>query len=1009
MNRHHLCRRTLFFRVVVAAVAVLLAALFVPSPVTPAAEPAACLPTGEAGEYVLNFDGFPVGDILNGVGAIGGTRFMGDDTLTVVEPTWEDLPDMYYPPPVSHQLLNDPGAREFGSTSMPLRIGFAGLVDSVSVSAGLLYLEEGFTATMIAYGFDAAGRRIEVDRDEMTLGLDGVNPVCLRVEEAGQIFEVVIDYGFVMQPELIDNLIVRLSEGAPPVPVDETPPVVAIESPEGGAVVTGTFVRLEGTITEDRELLGAQLWINDVLWGELGFSPIGESTYFFGVDAIPASDLVNCGPNAFEVFAYDREGNQGNDQIAFRLSAGDLEVVGAEPVQVLYGAPLVQGKATAFRVTVNSTFCSEVEAEFRLGLPADQWETTAPASPMNIEAVPSDWRMPEVSGPVAIPAGASGFQIMLPFIPEGMADAPWDPVTNPYGRIDLIRAVPRPAAATVMFSIDVDPNGAYDEADESDNRFSSPAYETVTTRGVSVVFIGQAWDSAEIAAASRFDNEAQFITRLPDYAEQQMDYLLGTYPVADAKVTWRVLPTLYFRADYESLYRAAPPEQDCWSVTANYEKPCNPCFSDMMSSLIQGDPSTSHFDAVALVQPFGCCGCNSAGIAFYAEDDGAADGNVTHELGHQDNSAWDCYACRFADGRTGCVADGPLACESCHADEGFWVNHWHPYDESAWYYMDCVRDPSEIWTRLGPCRLWSTGAEASYGYLHLMGVMRRAADPPAVVVRGALSAGGTATFAPFLRVDEAVVDLSPDSAGTHAIVFVDDTGAVLASHGFTPDFTTYLEPEGAVQTESIRFSYRIAWVDGVTAIELRDAAGAVLASQAVSAQTPSVQLLSPNGGEQWHQGGQEEVRWEGTDPDGDSLTYALWISDDDGETWQPLAIDIAEASYAVDTTGFPLGDTFRLKVRVTDGVNTGVDASDASFSVLEGEAAPGSTTVPGTTVPAGIEDEGAPGWVWPAVGAGAAGLAGLGLVAYGLGRRRRGGLPPPAAAAPPPPPEVPVP
>jgi hypothetical protein len=143
-----------------------------------------------------------------------------------------------------------------------------------------------------------------------------------------------------------------------------------------------------------------------------------------------------------------------------------------------------------------------------------------------------------------------------------------------------------------------------------------------------------------------------------------------------------------------------------------------------------------------------------------------------------------------------------------------------------------------------------------------------------------------------------------------------------------------------VETDTYLFSFRVGWMEGIAAIELRDGAGKVLASRPVSASAPTVELLSPNGGEQWRQNSRPTIRWRATDSDGDDLTHALWISNDGGEIWQPLAIDISDSSFTVDTTGFPVGEAVRIKVRVTDGVNTGVDESDGSFALREAVAGP---------------------------------------------------------------------
>jgi len=235
--------------------------------------------------------------------------------------------------------------------------------------------------------------------------------------------------------------------------------------------------------------------------------------------------------------------------------------------------------------------------------------------------------------------------------------------------------------------VEADPRNLLGETDEGNNTVDAATYRTVVTRGIEVVFVGQVWNHTrfvdELAEqvtdglfpAPRFANEGEFVEHLPDYAAEQMDYLLGTYPVADEKVSWVVLDTMYFRENYRSSYLADP---ECWDTAAGKEQGCNRCFSNMMSTMVQADESTSGAYAVGLVQPHGCCGCNGSGIAVYIEDDGFIDGNLVHELGHQDIGAWDCYACTWADGRRGCSSLGALSCESCVASKGFWVNHWPP-------------------------------------------------------------------------------------------------------------------------------------------------------------------------------------------------------------------------------------------------------------------------------------------------------------------------------------------
>lgn len=69
----------------------------------------------------------------------------------------------------------------------------------------------------------------------------------------------------------------------------------------------------------------------------------------------------------FRVSVCDGAGNSvSNSYHKTYMPEGDLEIVSVEPVQVVYGAPLIKGKNTAFRVKVNSNFDYPVETKFRL-------------------------------------------------------------------------------------------------------------------------------------------------------------------------------------------------------------------------------------------------------------------------------------------------------------------------------------------------------------------------------------------------------------------------------------------------------------------------------------------------------------------------------------------------------------------------------------------------------------------------------------------------------------------
>lgn len=87
----------------------------------------------------------------------------------------------------------------------------------------------------------------------------------------------------------------------------------------------------------------------------------------------------------------------------------------------------------------------------------------------------------------------------------------------------------------------------------------------------------------------------------------------------------------------------------------------------------------------------------------------------------------------------------------------------------------------------------------------------------------------------------------------------------------------------------------------------------------------------PNGGEQL--GENAVVGWIGSDLDGDSLTYALLYSADDGATWTAFASGLEDTQYTMRTGELAGSDVARIRVLASDGINTAWDDSDGAFHV----------------------------------------------------------------------------
>src|SRR5690606_950670 len=90
----------------------------------------------------------------------------------------------------------------------------------------------------------------------------------------------------------------------------------------------------------------------------------------------------------------------------------------------------------------------------------------------------------------------------------------------------------------------------------------------------------------------------------------------------------------------------------------------------------------------------------------------------------------------------------------------------------------------------------------------------------------------------------------------------------------------------------------------------------------VGESSPEIAIVSPTGGEALAADEVFEVAWTASDADGDPLTYSVWYSRDDGETWIPLATQLAETMFAWTSAAAPGTDAARVKVVASDGFHS---------------------------------------------------------------------------------------
>jgi Ca2+-binding RTX toxin-like protein len=205
----------------------------------------------------------------------------------------------------------------------------------------------------------------------------------------------------------------------------------------------------------------------------------------------------------------------------------------------------------------------------------------------------------------------------------------------------------------------------------------------------------------------------------------------------------------------------------------------------------------------------------------------------------------------------------------------------------------------------------------------------RVRDPEVLVVSGNIFEDSSVVFdSTWYRLQQGFVD--PEIAnGDHSFELLDDNGGVI---GTTAVLIGPPPEDPNVSPDSRRFSFNVPWVDDAKIVQLRNGQGDVIAQKVVSENVPSVNLIFPNGGETIAAGGVRTVSWSGSDSDGDLLRYHLLLSNDNGQSWIPIATGLEQSPY---TWNYDLGEgsEYLLAIIASDGVHTSFDVSDSTFSV----------------------------------------------------------------------------
>lgn len=168
--------------------------------------------------------------------------------------------------------------------------------------------------------------------------------------------------------------------------------------------------------------------------------------------------------------------------------------------------------------------------------------------------------------------------------------------------------------------------------------------------------------------------------------------------------------------------------------------------------------------------------------------------------------------------------------------------------------------------------------------------------------------------------------LGTPTTGTYTIESVDAVSQTLASQGFEVSFLELSNPPREI--DPAFFEAMVAFPAGTQAFHIKHN-DTVLCVVPVSPNKPTITVTEPTSGQ--IVSGIYTTTWQSNDLDGDPLYHTVEYSHD-GQDWLTLASVITETWLATDFDTLPGGSQARIRVTVSDGINT-AEATSAAFVV----------------------------------------------------------------------------
>ena len=223
-------------------------------------------------------------------------------------------------------------------------------------------------------------------------------------------------------------------------------------------------------------------------------------------------------------------------------------------------------------------------------------------------------------------------------------------------------------------------------------------------------------------------------------------------------------------------------------------------------------------------------------------------------------------------------------------------------------------------------------------YLHLIEVFQSPIHQNVssrILVSGFINmtgSGMTGSFEPLMDLSPGEIIEDTEALGGFTLDLLDAQGNLLDNVTLAIPFSISFIGGDTTESNVSLFLSVLERPPDLAAIRILDN-GTEIGRITRSDNAPSVEIISPQPGTVYRQN--VFINWDASDPDGDSLTYAIGVSDDGGVNWHTLIAEYPNTSieFDINTTLLDITDDFLIRILVSDGFLSGEDIMEVTFAI----------------------------------------------------------------------------